>query len=82
MGNNKENNEENISCKPVVNGFLCDVSESQLEKFQYDHGLNSQIIEENNRTKIIVFDSNGNQVGLAFKNGDSGLRFFSKKRML
>lgn len=69
-------------CKKVVNGYLCTVSNADLNTIKERNKLSHQIEKKDDSTKLYFTDGNGNVVANAIRIGDSNIRLFSDRPLL
>lgn len=74
---------ERKKCKPIVNGFECNVSLQQLNQFKRNNNLQYRKYQESGRTRVDLLDRSGQTVATATKyNGsdNNNIQFVSRKK--
>ncbi len=69
-------------CQPIMNGFVCPISNHSLNNLRKDMGLYAVVDKSPNRSKVILTDKSGEWIGTAVKNGESDIKLFSNKSLL
>lgn len=69
-------------CNPIMNGYVCPITNEQLDYLQSSLGLNAKIEKDNLKSNVIFTDRKGNWIATAVKIGDSDTKLFAKKKIL
>lgn len=69
-------------CRKIINGYLCTVSNADLNEIRQRDRLNYDIQRQNETTKLRFISHDGTPVAHAIKIGDSDIRIISDREII
>jgi len=76
------NNNLDSKCNPIMNGYVCNVTNDNLNDIKESFNLKSSIERNGIKSQLTLTDQKGEWFGNAIKIKDSNIRLFTKKQLM